>query len=81
MKDVIVRGLRAARHLEGEIYEVRASGLNRAFRVLFATEGRYQHILLAVEAFTKQTQKTPRDRIELARQRLADWWERGQHRS
>lgn len=71
MKDVETRGLAAARHLRGDIYEVRASGNKRTLRVLFATEGR--RIFLALESFAKKTQKTPPGKIKLAESRLKDW--------
>src|SRR5687767_1395607 len=51
-------GLVAARHLRGDIYEVRVSGFNRDYRILFATEGRFNQILLAVHAIEKRTQRT-----------------------
>lgn len=73
MKDVRVNGLVAARHLDGDIYEVRASGQDKIFRILFATEGRFSHILLALEGFNKKTQKTPPAKVPLAKQRLRDW--------
>jgi phage-related protein len=72
MERVRERGLVAARHLRGDIYEVRIAHDNRQFRVLFAAEGRYSQVLLAVEAFTKKTQQTPPDRIDLAERRLYD---------
>lgn len=77
MKDVQIRGLIVARHLRGDIYEVRASGNRQIFRVLFAPEGRYGQILLSPEGFSKKTQKTPPQEIALAEQRLADWRSRG----
>ena len=77
MKDVQLEGLIAARHLWGDIYEVRASSGRQAYRVLFAREGRRGQILLAVEAFSKKAQRTPPQRIEVAEQRLADWRSRG----
>jgi ribosome-binding protein aMBF1 (putative translation factor) len=43
---------------------VRIAHDNRQFRVLFATEGRYSQVLLAVEAFTKKTQHVWRDFLE-----------------
>lgn len=73
MKEVREVGLVAARHLRGDIYEVRVDGLNRAYRVLFAAEGRYDHVLLSLSAFTKKTQRTPPREIKLAEVRLADW--------
>ncbi len=72
MKDVRETGLTAARHLRGEIYEVRADGERQTFRLLFAPEGRRSQVLLALEAFSKKTQKTPHAKIELAERRLAD---------
>jgi phage-related protein len=35
--------------------------------------------LLAVEAFSKKTQKTPAAKVALAEQRLRDWRSRGGH--
>ena len=64
MKDV--SGLTVARHLRGEVYEVRASGARAAYRVLFASEGAKSQVLLAVSAFTKKTQRTPPAEIRLA---------------
>jgi phage-related protein len=77
MKDVEREGLAAARHVRGEIYEVRADGNRQSFRILFATEGRYQQVLLSLEGFSKKTQKTPQEKIELAERRLRDWRQRG----
>lgn len=77
MRDVASLGLSAARHLRGDIYEVRVDGENQAFRVLFAPEGRFKQILLALEGFSKKTQKTPPQAIQLAEKRLSDWRERG----
>ena len=36
MKMVVKDGTRAAKHVEGEIYEVKAEGDRQTFRVLFA---------------------------------------------
>ena len=55
MKDVQVNGLASARHVHGDIYEVRATGARAAYRVLFATEGAKSQVLLAVSAFSKKT--------------------------
>jgi len=73
MKEVREEGVRAARHLQGEIYEVRADGDRVIYRILFATEGERGRILLALEGFRKQTQRTPPATIATARRRLADW--------
>ncbi len=77
MHEVARDGLRAARHLRGEIYEVRATGENRIYRILFAPEGRFGQILLSLDGFAKKTQKTPPARIRLAERRLRDWRDRG----
>lgn len=79
MKDVAAYGLSAARHLRGDIWEVRVDGENQAYRVLFSAEGRFHHVLLALEAFSKKTQKTPANTLQLAERRLADWRTRGNH--
>ena len=73
MKDVAREGLSAARHVRGEIYEVRAAGDRSSYRVLFALEGRRGAVLLALEAFRKSTQRTPPRLVDLAESRLADW--------
>jgi phage-related protein len=70
--------LRAARHLEGNIYEVRADGRGVIYRVLFAPLGRRKQILLSLDGFKKKTQKTPPATIRLAKRRLSDWQRRGQ---
>ena len=77
MRDVAGEGTRAARHLRGEIYEVRADGDRQTFRILFAPEGRRGHVLLALEAFSKKTRRTPKQALDLAERRLADWRRRG----
>src|SRR6185437_5385580 len=76
MKDVEREGLQAARHLQGAIHEARASGTMQNFRILFAAEGHHNQILLALEAFSKKTQKTPPREIALAESRLTDWHNR-----
>lgn len=77
MNEIKAHGLVAARHLEGEIYEVRASGNRVIYRVLFAPQGKRSQILLSLEAFKKKTQKTPSRSIQLAQRRLQDWISRG----
>jgi phage-related protein len=78
MKDVAQSGLGVARHLQDDIYEVRADGDKQTFRILFALEGRSGRILLALEGFSKKTQRTPPRTIRLASRRLADWRRRGE---
>jgi phage-related protein len=73
-------GLRAARHLRGEIWELRVSYEGVAYRLLFAPEGERSQVLLSLHFFSKKTQKTPSRAIELAERRLSDWRSRGQRR-
>lgn len=77
MVEVRDRGLRAARHLDGEVWEVRVDGDRVIYRILFAEEGSRGQVLLALEGFSKKTQKTPPSVIKLAKRRLADWRRRG----
>lgn len=81
MREVQDLGLPAARHLSGDIYEVRAEGDRQIFRVLFATEGRRGQVLLSLEGFSKKTRKTPSEKIRLAERRLADWRRRARMQS
>lgn len=76
MAEVATEGVKVARHLRGDIYEVRADGGRHTYRLLFAVEGRKGQVLLALEAFSKKTQKTPPGKIDLAAQRLAEWRDR-----
>ncbi len=79
MKDVARTGLAAARHLRGDVYEVRAEAERQAFRVLFAQETTF--ILLSLSGFQKKSAKTPPNQIVLAESRLADWRRRGRART
>jgi phage-related protein len=80
MKEVAEHGLPAAKHLRGDVYEVRADASTRSFRLLFSVEGRLSQILLSLSAFAKKTQKTPLRELERAEKRLLDWRERGKAR-
>ena len=71
MKHVARLGLRCARHLRGEIWEVRVDAAQRSFRLLFAQETKF--ILLSLSGFVKKTQRTPTTEIALALARLKDW--------
>lgn len=73
MRMVREHGTRAARHLRGDISEVRAFIDQVGYRVLFAQEGRRSKILLSLQAYRKQGQKTPDHEIDLAERRLRDW--------
>jgi len=77
MEHVRIHGKSAARHLHQDIYEVRINYDTKAYRILFACEGHFNQILLSLEGFQKKTQQTPKNCIQLAEQRLADWRRRG----
>jgi phage-related protein len=77
MKEVRARGLKAARHLDGDIYEVRADGSKAIYRILFAPQGKRSQVLLALVGLKKKTQKTPLQTLRLAKGRLRDWEQRG----
>lgn len=76
MRDVRDAGLRAARHLRGDVYEVRAEGADDSYRILFAAEGKKSRVLLSLVATTKHTQQTPPKDIRLAERRLSEWRQR-----
>ena len=77
MEYVREHGISVARHVRQDIYEVCATYDTKAYRILFACEGRFHHVLLALNGFQKKTQQTPQAHIKLAEQRLADWRRRG----
>jgi len=77
MEYVREHGTSVARNLRHGIYEVRAIYNTKAYRILFACEGRFHHILLALDGFQKKIQQTPQAHLKLAEQRLADWRRRG----
>jgi phage-related protein len=77
MKVVAKEGVRASKHVEGEIYEVKAEGDRQTFRILFAQEGERDQVFLALEALSKKQQRLPRETIELAKRRLREWRARG----
>ena len=77
MEYVREHGISVARHVRKDIYEVRAFYNTKAYRILFVCEGRFHHVLLALEGFQKKTQQTPKAHLKLAEQRLADWRRRG----
>jgi hypothetical protein len=56
---------------------VRIAGQFVNYRLLFASEGKRNHVFLLLVAFTKKTQKTPLQEIYLAQIRLKDWRKRG----
>ena len=79
MREVKQDGTVAARHLRGDVYEVRVDAASRSFRILFSCEGKFSHILLSLSVYEKRTQRAPPREIELAEQRLKDWRKRGKN--
>src|SRR6266567_8373688 len=77
MEYVRQHGTSVARHVRKGIYEVRATYDTKAYRILFACEGRFHHVLLALDGFQKKTQQTLPAHIKRAEQRLVDWRRRG----
>ena len=73
MAEVRDVGLHQARHLRGDVYEVRAPGFRVTYRLLFAKEGGSGRVLLALHAFSKKSRKTPTGELALALRRLNDW--------
>lgn len=73
MKDIRIHGNQVVHHLRGDIYEVRARTATRQFRVLYATEGKSDQVLLAIHAIDKKTRTVPARDIDLAERRLRDW--------
>src|SRR5712692_5416043 len=66
MEYVREHGTSVARHLHKDIYEVRTIYNTKAYRILFACEGHFHHVLLALEGFQKKTQQTPKAHIKVA---------------
>jgi phage-related protein len=55
------------KHIEGKLWEIRATGRDGIARALYVTTAPRRVIVLC--AFVKKTQKTPRREIELALRR------------
>jgi phage-related protein len=59
------------RHLQGKIWEIRASGKEKVARALYTTVTGKRVII--VRTFVKKTRKTPKREIEIARQRIMEF--------
>jgi phage-related protein len=64
-------------HLRDDIWQVEIDGERVIFRLLFAEEGRFGQVLLALEVINKKWQKAREQNIRLAEKRLSDWRQRG----
>ncbi len=58
------------KHIQGKIWEIRASGKDKTGRCLYLTAQGKRVILL--RCFTKKSQKTPKREIEIAHQRAKE---------
>ena len=76
MREVQREGLASARRLVGELWEIRAVGVKAHYRLIFCQEGR--RVLLALDVFDKNTQRTPPNILKRAEQRRRDWRARGE---
>ena len=64
-------------HLRGDIWQIEIDGQSVIFRLLFAEEGRFSQVLLALEIVNKKWQTAKSRHILLAERRLAEWRGRG----
>jgi len=71
------RGHVDVNHLRGDVWQIEVDGQKVIYRLLFAEEGRFGQVLLALEIVNKKWQSAKSRHIQLAERRLADWRERG----
>lgn len=64
MKDIRQNGHVNAHHLRGDIYEVIASSGNKAFRVLYATEGKQDGVPALASGESKWGEDRFHDRVD-----------------
>lgn len=83
MKQVrdVGRGHVDVNHLRGEIWQVEIDGKRVIYRLLFAEQGRFSQVLLALEIVNKKWQSAKSRHIQLAERRLSDWRKRGRSRT
>ncbi|MGC8461624.1 MAG: type II toxin-antitoxin system RelE/ParE family toxin [Candidatus Dormibacteria bacterium] len=77
MRQIRDNGLQGARHLRGDLYEVRVPISDQGIRVLFAPQGKRSTVFLALVAYSKKSQQAPSRFIDLAESRLKEWNGRG----
>jgi phage-related protein len=63
------------RHIEGRIWELRRESTTNIYRLFYAFLSRRR--ILFLHGFRKKSQRTPRNEIEMASRRLADFIARG----
>jgi phage-related protein len=71
------RGHADVNQLRGDIWQIEVDGKRVIYRLLFAEEGRFSQVLLALEIVSKKWQRAKSRHIQLAERRLADWRGRG----
>lgn len=59
--------------VKGDLLELRTRVGNNPYRLIYAREGKSGQILLALHAIHKKTNKLPKQTIQTAEDRLADW--------
>jgi phage-related protein len=67
------RGHNDVNKLKGDIWQIEIEGERVIYRLLFAEEGRFGQVLLALEVVNKKWQKAKAQHIRLAEDRLSDW--------
>ena len=79
MKEVgdIGRSHADVNHLRGDIWQIEIDGKRVIYRLLFAEEGRFGQVLLALAIVNKKWQRAKVHHIQLAQRRLAEWRKRG----
>jgi phage-related protein len=79
MKEVraLGRGHTDVNRLKGDVWQIEIDGEHVIYRLLFAEEGRFGQVLLALEIVNKKWQKAKAQHIRLAEDRLSDWRSRG----
>jgi phage-related protein len=71
------RGHTDVNRLKGDVWQIEIDGEHVIYRLLFAEEGRFGQVLLALEIVNKKWQKAKAQHIRLAEDRLSDWRSRG----
>jgi len=75
------RGHLDVNHLRGDIWQIEVDGQSVIYRLLFAEEGRFRQVLLALEIVNKKWQTARSRHIQLAERRLSEWRGRGSRNS
>lgn len=67
MEYVRKHGRSVARHLRGDIYEVRTTYNTKTYRILFACEGHFHHILLSIRRVSEKDPTNTRNEHSISR--------------